>query len=322
MSNDNDYVIGLDLGGTFLKYALGTPEGKLLINRKMPSKGQEAKEKIFGVIFTAIEEMLDEAKALNGHVIAIGFGSPGAINFELGKQIGETPNLPQWIDSDIRGEIENRFNIPVWADNDANVMAFAESRQGAAKGYRYMIALTLGTGIGGGVLLDNEIFRGANYAGAELGHVTIDYDGPQCNCGGRGCIERYSSATGMVENYCRKKNIDKTNVNTELIFANKEQGEVEATQTIEETCDYLGAALASMVNMFNPEIIVIGGGVAQAGEAFIQKINNAVKLRAMGPALRNLQIVKAALDNKAGMVGAICMAAEMYKKSLNTNEAV
>jgi len=312
----------MDLGGTFLKYALGTPDGKLLIIRKMRSKGQEGKEKIFEVIFEAIEELLEEAKELGGKVIAIGFGSPGAINFETGKQIGATPNLPQWIDSDIRGEIEKRFAIPVWADNDANVMAFAESRQGAAKGYNYMIALTLGTGIGGGIILNNEIYRGANYAGAELGHVSIDYNGPHCNCLGRGCIERYASATGMVQNYISKKNIDKKNVNTELIFARAEEGEPEAIKTIDETCDYLGAALASMVNMFNPEIIVIGGGVAEAGEEFIQKIKKAVELRTMRPALLNLELVKAKLDNKAGMVGAICLAAEMYKKSLTGKQAI
>ncbi|MBN2410332.1 ROK family protein [candidate division KSB1 bacterium] len=322
MSSDKEFVIGLDLGGTFLKYALGTPEGNLLVTKKRSSKGHEAKEEIFGVIFKAIDELLEKAKVLGGKVIAIGFGSPGAINFETGTQIGETPNLPQWIDSDIRGEIENRYNIPVWADNDANVMAFAESRMGAARGYKYLIALTLGTGIGGGILLNNEIFRGANYAGAELGHVSIDFNGPQCNCGGRGCIERYASATGMVQNYCAKKNIDKKNVNTELIFERAREGEPEAVQTIEETCNCLGAALASMVNMFNPEIIVIGGGVAEAGDGFIEKIKKAVQARAMGPALRNLELVKAKLDNKAGMVGAICMAAEMYKKSYTTNKAV
>jgi len=315
MSQGKDFVIGMDLGGTFLKYALGTPDGELIINKKTPSKGKEPKQEIFNVIFSAIEELLHVAKEQGGRVIAIGLGSPGAIDFEKGKQIGSTPNLPHWIDADIRGEIELKFGIPVWADNDANVMAFAESRMGAAKGYRYSIALTLGTGIGGGIILNNEIFRGANYAGAELGHLTIDYKGLKCNCGGIGCIERYASATGMVENYAKRKKVDTTAVKTEDIFERAKAGEPEAQGTIADTCECLGAALATLVNIFNPEMIVIGGGVGDAGDKFIETIHTAVKQKAMGPALLNLKIARARLGNKAGIIGAICLAAEMHSRT-------
>lgn len=315
MLQGKDFVIGMDLGGTFLKYALGTPDGELVVHKKTPSKGKEPKQEIFNVIFTAIEELLKIAQEQGGRVIAIGLGSPGAIDFEKGKQIGSTPNLPYWTDADIRGEIELKFGIPVWADNDANVMAFAESRMGAAKGYKYVIALTLGTGIGGGIILNKEIFRGANYAGAELGHITIDYNGLKCNCGGTGCIERYASATGMVENYAKRKKIDPASVNTEKIFELAKAGESDALATIEDTCNCLGAALATLVNIFNPEIIIIGGGVGDAGDRFIEKIHNALKEKAMGPALLNLKLARARLGNKAGIIGAICLAAEMHSRT-------
>jgi len=320
MATEKEFIIGMDLGGTFLKYALGKPNGELVYHGKKPSKGDQPKEVIFEVIFSAIEELLEEARNRNARVVAVGFGSPGAVDFNQGKLLGNTPNLPYWGSAEIKKNIEEKFGLPTWADNDANVMTLAEATQGAAKGHKYVIALTLGTGIGGGILIDGEIYRGVNYAGAELGHVSIDYDGRACNCGGIGCIEQYASATAMVRDYLEKLSASNKNINgkvtTEIIFARAKEGEPEAIKTIDETCDYLGAALASIINAFNPEIIVIGGGVSEAGDEFIQQIWKSLNRRARGPVMKGLKLVRASLGNSAGMVGAISLASQMfYKKS-------
>ncbi len=316
MNSTKDFFIGFDLGGTFIKYALGNSDAQLLIKGKKPTGADQPKEAIFAVIFQAIDELISQAQKLGGRVVAIGFGSPGAVDFDHGRLMGNTPNIADWGDADIRNTIESRYGIPVWADNDANLMTLAETRQGAAKGLKHVIALTLGTGIGGGIIIDGKLHRGVNYAGAELGHITIKYDGVPCNCGGIGCIEQYASAPAMVRHYLEKiaqsgKSAPHT-VTTETIFRRAKEGEPEAAATIDETCEYLGAALASLLNIFNPQIIVIGGGVADAGDEFIKKIWKATARRAMPPSLVGLKLVRAELGNDAGMVGAIDLAAEMY----------
>ncbi len=312
MEQTGKAYIGLDLGGTFLKYALASENGAILVKAKRPSQGAHKKEDIFANIFAAIDELAEEAKKRSLKIEAIGMGSPGAIDFDHCRLLGNTPNLPDWGDAEIRKEVSKRYAFPIWADNDANVAALAEVRQGAAIGHKYVIAITLGTGIGGGIVIDDQIFRGSHYAGAELGHSSIDFNGLPCGCGGIGCIEAYASAPAMVRNYVGKLNKSSsavpTIVNTELIFSQAQKGEPAAIQVIDETCEYLGAALASFTNIFNPEIIVIGGGVADAGDEFLARIWNALVKRAMKAPLRNLKLVRAKLGNDAGVVGAISLA--------------
>jgi glucokinase len=310
---------GLDLGGTFLKYALGTADGKILKKGKRPSRADESREDVFYVIFQAITELQKEANSHDGELKAIGVGSPGAVDFERGRLIGGTPNIANWEDADIRGRIEDQFHIPVWSDNDANIMAFAESRCGVAKGYKNVIFATLGTGIGGGILINGQLYRGTNYAGSEIGHMMIVHNGLPCNCGGRGCFEKYASAPAMVRQYVSlmKKNGKAVpdNVSTFTIFENAEKGEPEANDAIDITLAYMGTGFAGLVNIFNPELLVIGGGVAEAGDGFIARIQKAVEERAMDPALRGFKVVRALLGNDAGFVGGISMAAEMFHKS-------
>ncbi|MDZ7372243.1 MAG: ROK family protein, partial [candidate division KSB1 bacterium] len=254
-----------------------------------------------------------------GVLAAIGVGSPGAIDFENGRLIGSTPNIPHWENADIRKQLEAEFSIPVWADNDANIMAFAEARHGAAEGGKNVICATLGTGIGGGILIDGELYRGKNYTAGEIGHMAIVHNGLPCNCGGKGCFEQYASAPAMVRHYAEileanGKKLPK-DASTVTIFANAAAGEKEAQQAIDVTVDYLGTGFASLANIFNPEIIVIGGGVAEAGDEFIAKIRENVFSKAMKPTLKDLKVVRATLGNDAGFIGAIILAAEMYFKS-------
>lgn len=319
MINRKLFFAGLDLGGTFLKYAIGNQNGTVIYKGKRPSRADQSQQEVFKVMFEAVHELLGVADKHKGVLAAIGVGSPGAIDFENGRLIGSTPNIQHWENADIRAQLEAEFSIPVWADNDANIMAFAEARHGAAEGHKNVICATLGTGIGGGILIDGELYRGKNYTAGEIGHLMIVHDGLPCNCGGKGCFEQYASAPAMVRHYAEileanGKKLPK-DASTVTIFANAAAGEKEAQQAIDMTVDYLGTGFASLTNIFNPEIIVIGGGVAEAGDEFIAKIRENVFSKAMKPTLKDLKIVRATLGNDAGFIGAIILAAEMYFKS-------
>jgi glucokinase len=310
---------GFDLGGTNLKYALGTSNGDIINRHSKPSLADQPQAVIFENMFAALEELLQEAKAQGEEIAAVGVGTPGSIDFAKGQLIGSTPNIPHWTDAPIKKSFETRFKIPTWADNDANLMALAEARKGAGRSYGTILCLTLGTGIGGGIIIDNQIYRGVHSSAAEVGHIIIEFGGKPCNCGNFGCLEAYASAPAMVERYRRK--LKRTGVvyeieelSTELIFEKAALNEELAKQTIIETCDYLGAGIASMVHIIDPEIVIIGGGVADAGQEFIDRIEAVTKGVVLKPIAKSLKVVKAELKNDAGIVGAILLAAENAKR--------
>lgn len=314
------FFIGLDLGGTNLKYALGTETAEIIVRSSKPSLADQNQERIFENMFSAVDELLEEAKKRNETVNAIGVGSPGCVDFKTGKLSGSTPNFEHWANAPIKKNFEDRFDLPTWADNDANLMALAESRKGAGRDYNTLLCATLGTGIGGGLIINNELYRGVHYSAAEIGHIIIDYNGKPCNCGNRGCLEAYTAAPAMVERYRKKLKrtgvlFDFEGLTTQLIFQKAEMNEDLAKETINEACDYLGAGLASVVNTIDPDIVILGGGVAEAGAEFIQRIEQVVKQYALKPIARKLKVVKGELNLDAGIVGGILLAAENYMKN-------
>lgn len=308
-----DLFIGLDLGGTWLKYGIAGRDGTLLHKARRPSGAKDGREAIFGSMLAAVRELLEWSRD-KGTVRAIGVGSPGLVDYRRGVLLGGAPNLPGWDGADIRGRLQQEFGIPTYVDNDANVMALAEARLGAARGAKQAIFLTLGTGIGGGILIDGKLYRGAWFCGAELGHTVIKFDGRPCNCGNVGCVEQYASAPGMIRTYTELlekggKSIP-DGITTEVIFARAAAGESEAQKAIEDTAYYLGVGLSSFVNIFNPEVVVIGGGVAEAGDDFIRMAEGVARKLAQPGATEGLRVVRAQMGNDAGMVGAVLLAAE------------
>ncbi|MBN1351547.1 ROK family protein [candidate division KSB1 bacterium] len=310
-----NHYIGLDLGGTNLKYALGNKHGEVLVKLTRPSQASESLEKILHNMFAAVEKLLEIAKLEKFNVISIGVGSPGSIDFENGRVIGEVPNLKGWTDVPIREILQERFRLPVWTDNDANMVAIAEARVGAGKGFRNLVFITVGTGIGGGIIIDGKLYRGASFNAAEIGHTSIIMHGKRCKCGNIGCLEMYASAPAIVKLYMEKLNqenvdFDEDIISTELIFERVKERDVIATETLDEACEALGAGLANVVNLINPEAIIIGGGVSEAGESFLGRVRKVVFDRALPAALPGLRIIKAELGNDAGIVGAILLAAD------------
>ncbi len=312
-----ELIVGLDLGGTYLKAALGDKTGTLLHKGKRPSAADAPAQAIFENMFAAVEELMEVARRQGRKVRAVGVGSPGVIDVDRGRLLGQSPNLPHWVDVDIAGVMSKRFGLPVVADNDANLMTLAEVTLGAGRGCRHAVCLTVGTGIGGGLFLNGEIYRGSHYAGAELGHTLVEFDGLPCPCGGRGCLEQYASAPAAVREYRARLQAGgkraPEGADTKWIFARAKEGEPEALAAVEHISRYLGAGIASFANALNPAVVIIGGGVAEAGSFFIKRVAAAVRERAMPTAWKNLRIRKAKLGNDAGVIGAILLAAKALR---------
>ncbi|MEJ2635433.1 MAG: ROK family protein, partial [Calditrichia bacterium] len=198
------YAIGIDLGGTAIKYGICSEDGELLDQDSVESPADAPKEKILEALAKLVEKALKSAQQQGIKISAIGLGTPGSVDVERGFLIGSTPNFKHWKNAAISEYLQSRFSLPAFADNDANVMAYGEFSFGAGKDADNVVCVTLGTGIGGGIIIDGELYRGSHYSGAEIGHMTIIFDGRACNCGGTGCWEQYASASAMVKDYNRE----------------------------------------------------------------------------------------------------------------------
>jgi glucokinase len=308
-------AIGADLGGT--KMAVGVvDEGQKVLHRGTePTLGLELDE-----LLDTLERELREALEACPDAVGVGIGIPCTIDRERGLAITSV-NLPI-ADVPIRDLMAERMGMPVFIDNDANTAALAEHRFGAAKGTRNLVLLTIGTGIGGGLVLEGELYRGTRGAGVELGHVVIDENGPRCqgNCPNHGCVEALASGTAMAragriaaeahpgsalgQALARGDEITGKTVNDAAIA-----GDGIAVEIVAGIGRHLGVALASFANIFEPDTIVIGGGAASAGELLLEPARRELRSRALAP-MNETPVVAAALGPEAGMVGAATMALE------------
>jgi len=324
---EKKYSVGVDLGGTNIKSGIvQTSSGKVITRSMLPTQTSLGKEIIISNIKKSIKQLMEYAKKRGIKIDTIGLGCPGTVNVKTGEIMGMIPNLPQLKNVNIKRELKKEFDPPIYVDNDANLMGLAEHRFGAAKGYKNCLFLTIGTGIGGGIILDGKIFRGSKYAGAEFGHTSIKYDGRKCRCGNIGCVESYAAAPAIGKRTKKllRKGIrsilikwvkgDLKKLSNKLIFGAFKKGDGLATQVVEEVSVYLGTAIASAVNLLNPEVIVIGGGVGEAGRKFIQMVESQVRKR-VNPSAAGFKIKKADLGNEAGFVGAAILGETLRKNS-------
>ena len=301
------YAIGIDIGGTSIKHGICSSDGILKKHDAVPTPADAPKDIILQELIKLVSEDLAYSHEQGMLISAVGVGTPGSVDIKSGFLMGSTPNFKHWQNVAIAESLMQQYNLPVFVDNDANLMAFGEFTFGAGKEKKDVICLTLGTGIGGGIIIDGEIYRGSFYAGAELGHMSIDYQGRPCNCGGRGCLERYASATALIEDYNRENPASPVS-GTKRIFILREKGDPLAQSVIANFVSYLAAGVANIINIFNPEMIIIGGGVSKAGERFIGDVKEACQKRAMPVSLKNVELVGATLGNNAGIMGAAAYA--------------
>jgi len=306
-------AVGVDLGGTKLLTGVVGEGPEVLHRSERSSLGQTSDE-----VMAALEAELHAAVAAHPDVAAIGLGVPCTIDHERGLAI-QAVNLPI-TDLPIRDLISDRLSLPVSIDNDGNTAALAEHRWGAARGSRNAVLLTIGTGIGGGLILDGEVYRGSSGAGAELGHMVIDQDGPPCqgSCPNRGCLEALASGTalGQQAGLAAARNpesaLGKLALEEEIVDGRQATiaalaGDRVAIQVVATIGRRLGAGLSSIANIFEPEVIVVGGGVMAAGELLLGPAREEMQKRALVP-MNKTPVVPAELGPEAGMIGAAAMA--------------
>jgi glucokinase len=310
---DKKFVIGIDLGGTKISGALSDLDGKVLSMETIPTNAHEGDAAVLNRIISVIDKVIETSGKNVEDVRAIGIGSPGPLDSKKGIII-ETPNLP-FKNFDLVKPIAGRYNIPTYLENDANAATIGEYTFGAGKGMQNMVYITVSTGIGGGAIINGRIYRGSSSNALEVGHTTLMLDGPTCGCGNRGCAEALASGTAIgrqgreaVEAGKKTSLSEYTTVTSYEVFKEAEKGDAVASEILDISLTYLGICVANVINSFDPEIVVIGGGVSKAGNIVFDKVKEVVQNRALNP-MRNLcKIVPAGLGTDAGVIGAVALA--------------
>ena len=318
-NSEKKYSIGVDLGGTNIVSVIVNYQGKIVNRLKVPTLAERGKEATIKRIVETIHENIVQSTVVLGDIIGIGIGAPGPLDVKRG-MINFAPNLPGWRDVPLRKILEDEFNMKVVLENDANAAAWGERCFGAGQGVNNLVCFTLGTGIGGGIIIDGKIYHGNNYGAAELGHMTVNKDGPRCNCGNYGCLEAYSSATGIknrIKNRIREGiksdflNFDEDKLFESLrlksIFEAARKGDRLTSIVVEEAISYLGIAIANITNILNPEMVVLVGGITNEGEKLLIPLKGEVKKRAFYSNYKSLKIVIGELGGNAGVLGAAAL---------------
>jgi glucokinase len=306
-------VLALDIGGTKLAAGLVDRAGRARSFLVEPTPAAAGPGPVLERLFALGRKAVADAGADWADVAAVGIGCGGPLDVERGVVLAP-PHLPGWLDVPVTELAERAFDRPAALDNDGTAAADAEFRFGAGVGTRHMVYLTLSTGVGGGAVLDGRIYRGATGNGAELGHVVVDRRGRACRgCGGRGCLEAYVSGTSIAARARESLDAGSSLAGLDTLTAadvaeHAAAGDPLAARVWRQTTDALGSGLTSIVNMLEPELIVLGGGVTRAGEALLGPAREAVRAAAMTPGGRTVRVERAALGDRVGVVGAAAVA--------------
>jgi len=312
MAKTEKYAIGVDLGGTNIKIGIVSQKGKLLEKISLSSKAEGGPDKVVKQIRLGIKEILSKNKK---KIRGIGIGSPGVVSIKKGT-VENPPNFPGWTKVNLGNIISKEFDIDCHVENDANAAAIGEMIFGTGKRYNSFVMITLGTGVGGGIILNRKLYRGEIGAAGEIGHITINYEGPRCNCGSFGCIEAYVGNNYLIS----KVKADLTAspnpkilklVNNDLnlltpLIINKaaEDGDTFAKSVISEMGEQIGSTLASVSNLLDVSTFIIGGGVSGFGRPLFTAINKSLVVRVITSLRNRVKVLPAKLKNEAGIKGA------------------
>jgi len=305
--------IGVDLGGTNIRFGLVTADGNILRRLNIPTLVQEGPESVVGRIIETIIR-LRRTRVQVQAVKSIGIGAAGVIDHYKGI-IHFSPNLPGWKEIHLKELIEKEIGIPVYVGNDVNAFALGEFCFGAGVGSKSLFGITLGTGVGGGIIINGKLLLGTNHAAGEVGHTSINAFGPKCKCGNMGCLERYVGAEYIVKRTIKRLKSQKSeimklakndhqNITPEVIHLAVRKGDELAQNIIEETGFYIGIGLANVVSLIDPEIIVVGGGVSGFGKLLLDSIKKTMSERIMNFPGRRRKIVLSKLKDDAAILGA------------------
>ncbi|MCQ2472804.1 MAG: ROK family protein [Saccharofermentans sp.] len=311
------YNLCLDIGGTKVLGVVFNSKKEIVYRLKKKTKaGGDSSENVEEVIINVVKELINASGIKKSDIHAIAAGAPGVINQETGVVLF-SPNLP-WKNYNIRKPIEDEFGCPFYIGNDVNVGVLGEYKYGAAKGYKNVVGLFVGTGMGGGLILNGDLYTGHKFKAAEYGHLILDPEGPLCNCGQRGCLEAFSSKQGMSSYIRQQVSRGRASAMAEAVtngvFKSKAlknalaEGDVVAIEAVNRACHYLAIASGNLVNTFSPDVVVYGGGVIEAvGDIFMQKILAEVDKYCMPSIRSTVDFKKAALGDDSILYGALSM---------------
>ncbi len=313
--------IGIDLGGTNIAVGLVNEEGKILARKSVPTRAERPAEEIVATMAEAAKDLLAEEGIAETEIASVGIGSPGAVDREAGEVVSAC-NLP-FSSTPLGAMLGRYFDCPVYVENDANCAAWAEAMAGAAHGTRDSIMITLGTGVGGGIVIGGRLYGGFNNYGRGFGHMIIADGGELCGCGRRGCLEAYASATALIRDAKRAAQAHPASLLAAVaereggftgrtVFDAVAQGDTTARCVLDEYIRHLALGVINLIRIFQPQVIVIGGGVAQAGEALMAPLRTYIDgiYGRYVTEKKRTQIRAAALGNDAGIVGAALLGKE------------
>lgn len=308
----NKYALGVDIGGTNIKFGIISDTGKIIKKSMIETHRQGGPKKVIKQLLKGISEILEDNKF---KLAGIGIGAAGSVNSEKGT-VENPPNIPGWKKVFLGKIISEEFGLKIFLDNDANAAAIGEMHFGAGEKLNSFVMVTLGTGVGGGIILNRKIYHGDYGAAGEIGHTVIDFNGPKCNCGSNGCIEAYVGNHYLVKRIQKEMksradtkiwdliNYDTEKLNPIVIGEAAELGDEYAKLIIAQTGEYLGFAFASVANILDITTFIIGGGVAGFGEPLINSAQKKASERVMVPLRKRIKVLSAKLKNDAGIQGA------------------
>ncbi len=326
-SSKAEYIVGVDLGGTKILSGVFDTNLKLVSTSKLSTKPQRGVDAVIERIARCAREAVDEADLQMKNVAGVGIGAPGAVNFEDGVVIF-APNMPGWKDVPLKKMLEKELEVPVFVENDCNIAALGVYGAELKSKPKSMLGIFVGTGIGAGIVINGELYGGFGHTAGEVGHMVLDVDGPKCGCGSKGCFEAVASRTAIFQRIKGAVKDGQKTLLTEMLGDDLEdlrsgdlrkairRGDKFVDKVVEEAAEYIGIATANLVNVLNPEVVVIGGGVLEALEdEMMSIIVETAKDYAMPGSMKGVEITSTKLGDHAGITGGAVLARSQIKKS-------
>lgn len=303
---DKNYICAVDVGGTNLKIGVLNRSYKIIYREVVKTRQFKNKAELIGAIVVSIDRIMLKQRINKRAVLGLGIGLPGPVDSQKGI-VHFLPNIPGWKEVPLKKLLEKKLRMPVFVDNDAKVMTLAERTLGAARNFNNCLCLTLGTGVGGGLILGGKLYRGPDNASGEIGHLPINESGPRCNCGGSACLEAYVGNNRIL---LRAAKVFGRAITLERLSVLAKEGNKKAGAIWERMGRQLGVALTAAVNILNLDAVVIGGGVAQAGAILLDSVKDTIRKRAMSVQAKRVKVLRAALSSDAGLIGAAVLVKE------------
>jgi glucokinase len=325
-STTKDYVVGVDLGGTKILAGVFRSSLECIATAKLSTKPQRGVDKVIERIARCVQDAVDEADLTLKNVSGIGIGAPGAVNFDDGTVIF-APNMEGWKDIPLKKELEKALGIPVFVENDCNIGALGVYGVELKSKPKTMVGIFVGTGIGGGIVVDGKLYSGFGHTAGEVGHMVLDVDGPKCGCGNKGCFEALASRTAIFQRIKDGLKDGQKTVLTDMLGDSLDdlrsgdlrkairKGDKFVDKVIEEAAEYIGIATANLINILNPEVVVLGGGVIQAlQDEMMSVIVETAKDYAMPGSMKGVEIIASDLGDDAGITGGAVLAQQQTRK--------